>query len=83
MNDTIVKEVRQARDEYARRFNYDLHAMCADLRREQELSGRPVVSLPKRPVRMGPSNKAVPPAGRSVNELSPEINVDRAVSPGG
>jgi len=45
MRDTIVEEVRKARDEYARRFNYDLHAMCADLRREQELSGAQVVSF--------------------------------------
>jgi hypothetical protein len=49
MPDTIIEEVRKTRDEYARRFNYDLHAMCADLRREQELGGAQVVSFPKRP----------------------------------
>ena len=49
MRDTIVEEVRKARDEYARRFNYDLRAICADLRREQTLSDAPVVSFPKRP----------------------------------
>ncbi len=49
MRDTIVEEVRKIRDEYARGFNYDLHAMCADLRREQELSGAQVVSFAKRP----------------------------------
>ena len=54
MSDTIVEEVRTTRDDYARRFNYDLHAMCADLRREQKMSGGPVVSFPKRPVRMSP-----------------------------
>jgi hypothetical protein len=48
MNDPIVEEVRKARDDYARRFSYDLHAMCADLRREQELAGGPIVSFPKR-----------------------------------
>ncbi|MEI8376876.1 MAG: hypothetical protein WCJ35_29025 [Planctomycetota bacterium] len=50
MCDTIVEEVRKTRDEYARRFNYDLHAMCVDLRREQELSGAQVVSFAKKPV---------------------------------
>ncbi len=49
MRDTIVEEIRKVRDEYARRFNYDVHAMCADLRREQELSGAQVVSFAKRP----------------------------------
>ena len=48
MRDTIVEEVRKARDEYARKFNYDLDAMCADLQRREKLSGRTVVSLPKR-----------------------------------
>ena len=51
MIDPIVAEVRKAREEYARQFNYDLHAMCEDLRRKQKLRGGPVVSFPKRPVR--------------------------------
>jgi len=48
--DSIVAEVRTAREQYARRFNYDLHAMCLDLRREQERSHAKVVTLPRRPV---------------------------------
>ena len=60
MSDTIVEEVRKARDDYARRFSYDLHAMCADLRREQELNGSPVVSFPKRPVRSNPPTGLLP-----------------------
>jgi hypothetical protein len=51
MNDPIVAEVRKVREEYARRFNFDLHAMCEDLRRKQKLGGGPVVSFPKKPVR--------------------------------
>jgi hypothetical protein len=50
MPDTIVEEVRKVRDEFARRFNYDLDAMCADLQRKQQLSGAKVVSFPRRPV---------------------------------
>jgi hypothetical protein len=45
MRDTIIQEIRDTRDEYARRFNYDLHQMCLELRRDQELSGANVVSF--------------------------------------
>jgi hypothetical protein len=47
--DTIVDEVRRAREDYARKFKFDLHAICDDLRKQEMLSGGPVVSLPKRP----------------------------------
>ncbi len=50
MRDAIIEEIRTVRDEYARRFNYDVHAMCAELRREQELSGAQVVSFAKGPL---------------------------------
>lgn len=46
--DSIVDEVRKARDEYARKFNYDLHAICEDLRRKEKESGAVVVTRPKR-----------------------------------
>lgn len=45
----IVEEVRRYRQEYAAQFNYDLKAICQDLRERQKKSGRKVVSLhPKR-----------------------------------
>ena len=50
MPDTIVQEIRRFRDEYARQFNYDLHQMCLDLRREQELSGAPVITFSEKPI---------------------------------
>ena len=54
-DDPIVAEIRRIRDEYARRFNYDLEAVCRDLREKQERSGRPVVTLPpKRPSSWNP-----------------------------
>jgi hypothetical protein len=46
INDPIVQEVRQAREEYARLFNFDLKAMFDDLRRRQQESGRKTVSFP-------------------------------------
>lgn len=48
MNDPIVEEVRQARDEHARRFNYDLAAICQDIRRHQAKCGHHVVRLRRR-----------------------------------
>ena len=52
IDDPIVDEVRTARDEYAKQFNYDLDAICLDLQREQDVSGRKLVSFPpKRPQR--------------------------------
>lgn len=49
-DDPLVAEVRNARDEYARRFHYDLDAICHDLQQKQSQSGRKLVSFPpKRP----------------------------------
>ena len=50
MHDPIVEEVRKARDEYARKFDYDLDAICRDLRQRQGREGRQVVSFPPKPV---------------------------------
>jgi hypothetical protein len=50
MKDPIVEEVRKARDAHAARFNYDLHAICEDLRKKEKSCGHPVVSLPPKPL---------------------------------
>jgi hypothetical protein len=50
MRDEIVDEVRKACEDYARQFNFDLDAICRDLRQRQQSAGVPVVSLPKRSV---------------------------------
>lgn len=60
--DPIVAEVRRWRAEYAKRFNYDIQAICRDARRQQEKSGRSVVTLPPRPAatpRPSPDEPAV------------------------
>jgi hypothetical protein len=54
VEDSIVAEVRQARDALAKRFNYDLRAMIEDARRRQAASGRKVVSFQPRPARISP-----------------------------
>jgi hypothetical protein len=65
--DRILAEVRQAREELAKRFDYDLRAMIQDARVRQAASGRRVVSFPPRPARKTTST-------RSPNELlSPSV----------
>lgn len=50
VKDPIVREVREARESYGKRFDYDLAAICRDLRKRQEERGHKVVTLqPKRP----------------------------------
>jgi len=48
MRDEIVDEVRKAREDYARQFDFDLDAICRDLRQKQQAGGQRVVSLPPR-----------------------------------
>jgi hypothetical protein len=45
MNNPIINEVRRVRDEHAQKFNYDLAAICADIREHQKTCGHPVVTL--------------------------------------
>ena len=42
--DPIVAEVRKVRQTHAAKFNYDLSAICADLKKKEKDSGHPVVS---------------------------------------
>jgi hypothetical protein len=44
MEDPIVEEVRRFRDEHAAKFNYDLDAIYADLKRMEAESTLPHVS---------------------------------------
>lgn len=44
--DPIVEEVREIRQEHARRFDYDPKAIYEDLKRYQEENEREVVSFP-------------------------------------
>ena len=47
-HDPIVEEIHRIRDEQARKFGYDLHAICEDMRKKQSSSGRKLVSRPPR-----------------------------------
>jgi hypothetical protein len=59
MDDRIIAEVRQAREELGKRFNYDLRAMIDDARQRQAAGGRKVVAFPPRRVRK-PSSQRLP-----------------------
>jgi hypothetical protein len=43
MRDPIVEEVRKHRMDHTRKFNFDLAAICNDLKSIQETSGHKVV----------------------------------------
>lgn len=59
MDDPIVEEVRQAREAYLRKFNYDLEAVFRDLKAKEEehtqKGTHTIVSLP--PKRIEPVAK--------------------------
>lgn len=47
----ILDEIRRFRDAHAKQFNYDLRAICEDLKREREVlekHGMKFVKLPRR-----------------------------------
>ena len=44
MEDPIVDEVRKAREQLARKFNYDIHAIFTDIRERQKSLGNRLVS---------------------------------------
>lgn len=48
-SDPIVDEVRAARDAFARRYNYDVDAICDALRALAAADGGTRVVLPSRP----------------------------------
>lgn len=63
MEDPIVEEVRRLRDEYAAQFNYDLAAICADLKRIERESREPRVSFgPRRTPKTSPITPMEPTA---------------------
>ena len=44
-DDLIVAEIRAIREAYAKRFNYDLDAICRDLKAREKQVGRRLVSF--------------------------------------
>lgn len=60
--DEILEEIHKIREEHAKTFNYDLQAICDDLRLKQAESGRRIISSPlKQPRQRQQSNNVVQP----------------------
>jgi hypothetical protein len=57
-DDPIVEEVRKVREAHAKKFNYDLHAIAADLKRQQKAGKRKFFKLPPRKPVVLPKAKA-------------------------
>jgi hypothetical protein len=59
--DSIVREVREIREAYGKQFGYDLEAIHRDLKKQEQASGRRIVSLPpRRPKRAGQEATCAP-----------------------
>lgn len=48
VDDPIVEEVRQARQQHAAKFKYDLEAIYQDLKQQEAASGWQIVAFPPR-----------------------------------
>jgi len=51
VKDEIVEEIRRVREEHAARFDYDVDAIYADLKRLEQQSSEPRISLGPRRLR--------------------------------
>ena len=50
MKDPIVEEIRRIRHAHAARFNFDLRAICKDLREKERTCGHPLAAHAPKPV---------------------------------
>ncbi len=75
MPDEIVAEVRKWREEYAKQFNYDVHAIFEDLRKKQAARGRKLVSFARKKPQMPTTNPrdGTAEVARRVAKLEAEV----------
>jgi hypothetical protein len=55
--DEIVEDVRRARDDFARQYDYDITRICDAIRIRQSASSRPVVSRATAKQKLGGKNR--------------------------
>lgn len=60
--DEILEEIHRIREEHAKSFNYDLQAICDDLRKQEATSGRKIISKPLKQRSQRPNNAVQPTA---------------------
>lgn len=58
VSDPIVEEIRRIRQEHAKRFHYDLRAIVADLRKQEQQHPERLVSFPPKSPRKKRSARA-------------------------
>jgi hypothetical protein len=64
MEDPIVSEVRRIREQLARQFNFDVHAIFEDLRKRQALVGSRLVRRQRQTKAEQDAAPGPPEAGR-------------------
>jgi len=50
--DPIIAEVRKAREAYAEKFNYDIQAMCRDLKKRQKQNADRIIAMPPKRIKL-------------------------------
>ena len=86
-DDSVLQEVRAAQEAYARSHGYDVYAMMADLRRQDERGDWPVVRLaPRRPTIPGgrpcepslsaPASTSIPATDEALPTESSPLSAD-------
>ncbi len=63
--DPIIAEIREIREAYAKKFNYDIGDMVRDLQARQAQSGHPLVSFVGQPTAPPVATMPVAEAARS------------------
>lgn len=64
-HDSLVDEIRQVREALAGQFNYDLCAIVRHLKEQERKSGRPLITLPPRRIKVAESS--VPSSNSDIN----------------
>jgi hypothetical protein len=71
-DDSVLQEVRSAREAFARSHGYEIRAMVADLRARDDLGDWPVVRLaPRRPAVADATRSELEPASRESQPDAP------------
>lgn len=69
--DNIVEEVRQAREAYAKKFNYDVYAMWRDLKKRQQNNSLQRISLSPKRIKPVPLKPPAQGQGASNEDINP------------
>jgi len=57
--DEILEELHKIREEHAQAFNYDLQAICDDLRYKQRSNDRAIISQPLKSPQQPPNHSSI------------------------